>query len=244
MKVKEYLLKKMSEGTVHMTLIDPDKQPAEEAAKIAHTAEMLGTDAIMIGGSTHVTQENLDDTAKAIKKVVKIPVIYFPSGAHALSHHCDALYFMSMVNSRNMKMVMGEQVAASMIVKKLGIEPISMGYVIVEPGMKVGEIGEAEPVKRDDIKKATSYALATEYLGMSLVYLEAGSGSPTTVPPAMIAAVKSQISIPLLVGGGIRDAKAALEVKAAGADAIITGTLVEGSDYASRLGEVIKAIKG
>lgn len=243
MKVKEYLLKKMSEGTVHMTLIDPDKQPADEAAKIALTAEKLGTDAIMIGGSTHVTQENLDETAVAIKKVVKIPVIYFPSGAHALSRHCDALYFMSMVNSRNMKMVMGEQVAASMIVKMLGIEPISMGYVIVEPGMKVGEVGEAELVKRDDIKKAMAYALAIEYLGMSLAYLEAGSGSPDPVPASMISAVKSQISIPLLVGGGIRDVKAALEVKAAGANAIITGTLVEGSDYSSKLGEVIRAIK-
>lgn len=243
MKVKEYLLKKMSEGTVHMTLIDPDKQPAEVAAIIAINAEKLGTDAIMIGGSTDVTQDNLDSTAIAIKKAVKVPVIYFPSGAHALSRHCDALYFMSMVNSRNLRMVMKEQVTASPIVKKLGIEPISMGYVIVEPGMKVGEVGEAELVKRDDIQGAAAYALAIEYLGMSLVYLEAGSGSPTPVPSPMISAVKSQISIPLLIGGGIRDAKAAAEVKAAGANAIITGTLVEGTDYVTRLGEVIRAIK-
>ena len=244
MTVKEYLFKKMSEGTIHMTLIDPDKQPAEMAAEIARTAEGMGSDAIMIGGSTDVTQENLDATAKAIKAVVKIPVIYFPSGAHALSRHCDALYFMSMMNSRNLRMVMGEQVAASQIVKMLGIEPVSMGYIIVEPGMKVGEVGQADVIKRDDVKAAVSYALAAEFLGMSMVYLEAGSGAPAPVPPAMVAAVKSQISIPLLVGGGIRDPQAALAAKEAGANAIITGTLVEGQDYSTRLGQVIAAIKG
>ncbi|MDD3398204.1 MAG: geranylgeranylglyceryl/heptaprenylglyceryl phosphate synthase [Candidatus Methanomethylophilaceae archaeon] len=244
MTVKEYLFKKMSEGTIHMTLIDPDKQPAELAAEIARTAEGMGSDAIMIGGSTDVTQENLDATAKAIKAVVDIPVIYFPSGAHALSRHCDALYFMSMMNSRNLRMVMGEQVTASQIVKMLGIEPVSMGYIIVEPGMKVGEVGQAEVIKRDDVKTAVSYALAAEYLGMSMVYLEAGSGAPQPVPPAMVATVKSQISIPLLVGGGIRDPQTALAAKEAGANAIITGTLVEGQDYSTRLGEVIAAIKG
>lgn len=244
MTVKEYLFKKMSEGTIHMTLIDPDKQPAELAAEIARTAEGMGSDAIMIGGSTDVTQENLDATAKAIKAVVDIPVIYFPSGAHALSRHCDALYFMSMMNSRNLRMVMGEQVTASQIVKMLGIEPVSMGYIIVEPGMKVGEVGQAEVIKRDDVKTAVSYALAAEYLGMSMVYLEAGSGAPQPVPPAMVATVKSQISIPLLVGGGIRDPQTALAAKEAGANAIITGTLVEGQDYSTRLAEVIAAIKG
>ena len=244
MTVKEYLFKKMSEGTIHLTLIDPDKQPAEMAAEIARTAEGMGSDAIMIGGSTDVTQENLDATAKAIKAVVKIPVIYLPSGAHALSRHCDALYFMSMMNSRNLRMVMGEQVAASQIVKMLGIEPVSMGYIIVEPGMKVGEVGQADVIKRDDVKAAISYALAAEFLGMSMVYLEAGSGAPAPVPPAMVAAVKSQINIPLLVGGGIRDPQTALAAKEAGANAIITGTLVEGQDYSTRLGQVIAAIKG
>lgn len=244
MTVEEYLDKRMSEGTIHMTLIDPDKQEAAVAAEIARSAVDLGSDVIMIGGSTDVTQENLDATASAIKAVVDVPVIYFPSGAHAISAHCDALYFMSMVNSRSLSMVIGEQIKASRIVKKLGIEPLSMGYIIVEPGMKVGEVGEAKPVRRDDIDSAISYALTAEYYGMGLVYLEAGSGADLPVPPAMISAVKSEISVPLLVGGGIRTPEAARAAKEAGADAIITGTLVEGEDYTGPLGAVIAAIKG
>ncbi|MEI6797569.1 MAG: phosphoglycerol geranylgeranyltransferase, partial [Methanomassiliicoccales archaeon] len=178
MKVMNYIVDKVRLGPLHMTLIDPDKQAPSKAAEIAATAEALGTDAIMIGGSTDVTQDNLDATAIAIKHVVKIPVIYFPSGAHAISAHCDAIYYMSMLNSRDIRNVVGEQVAASLIVKKLGLEPLSMGYIIVEPGMKVGEVGKADVVKRDDPKRACAYALAAEYMGMKLVYLEAGSGAP------------------------------------------------------------------
>jgi phosphoglycerol geranylgeranyltransferase len=244
MKVMQYIIDKVKSGPLHMTLIDPDKQPAIKAAEIAAKAESLGTDAIMIGGSTDVTQENLDATALAIKKVVKIPVIYFPSGAHALSAHCDALYYMSMLNSRDIRNVIGEQVAASLIVKKLGIEPLSMGYIIVEPGMKVGEVGKAEVIKRDDPKRACAYALAAEYMGMNLVYLEAGSGAPQPVPAEMIAMVRKTISVPLIIGGGIRNPSDAKTARMAGADIVVTGTLIEDGDFTGKLSEVIQAIKG
>ncbi len=243
MKVKDYLLEKMAAGTIHMTLIDPDKQAPERAAAIAADAEALGTDAIMIGGSTDITQKNLDETAVAIKGSVSIPVIYFPSGAHALSANCDALYFMSMLNSRDVRMVIREQAMAAPIVKKLGIEPISMGYIIVEPGMKVGEVGKADLIRRDDPMSAVGYALAAEYLGMDLVYLEAGSGADMPVPSEMVGAVKGLTSIPLIVGGGIRSAEAAKAAKDAGANAVVTGTLVEVDGYLQELEAVITSVK-
>lgn len=157
MKVKEYILERFrAKKPMHMTLIDPAKQEVEKAAGIALAAERLGSDAIMVGGSTDVTQENLDATVKAIKRCVRLPVIYFPSGAHAISPYTDAIYFMSMLNSRNIRMVIGEQVMGAPIVAKLGLETIAMGYVIVEPGMKVGEVGEAEVVRRSDPKMAVA----------------------------------------------------------------------------------------
>jgi phosphoglycerol geranylgeranyltransferase len=244
MKVMQYIIDKTRQGPLHMTLIDPDKQAPGKAAEIAVKAEALGTDAIMIGGSTDVTQENLDATAIAIKEAVKIPVIYFPSGAHAISGHCDALYYMSMLNSRDIRNVIGEQVAASLIVKKLGLEPISMGYIIVEPGMKVGEVGKADLIKRDEAKKACAYAMAAEFMGMSLVYLEAGSGAPQPVPPEMIGMVRKTITVPLIVGGGIRGPSEARAVRVAGANVVVTGTLVEEGDFTDRLRDVIQAIKG
>ncbi len=178
-----------------------------------------------------------------IKKVVKIPVIYFPSGADAMSGYFDAIYFMSMLNSHNLRHVIREQVAGAPIVRRLGLEPISMGYVIIAPGMKVGEVGEADIIPRNDIKSAVSYALAAEYLGMQTVYLEAGSGAPEPVPEDMIKAVKQELKIPLFIGGGIREPEAALRVKNAGADVIITGTIVENNNYSRRLESIIRAIK-
>ena len=243
MKVIEYLREKVKKGTLHMTLIDPAKQEPEQAGEIAASAERFGTDAIMVGGSTGITQENLDATILAIKASTKLPVIYFPSGANAISPYSDAIYFMSMLNSRNVKMIIGEQVTFR-IVKKLGIEPVSMGYIIVEPGMKVGEVGEANVVKRDDPKAAVSYALAAEFMGMQLVYLEAGSGAPTPVPREIISEVRKNITVPLIVGGGIREPEQATMVREAGADIIVTGTVVENGGYEVKLKAIIQAVKG
>lgn len=243
MKVNDYLREKIKNGPLHMTLIDPAKQEPEKAGEITRLAYELGTDAIMVGGSTGVTQQNLDATVLEIKKNVKVPVIYFPSGADAMSGYCDAIYFMSMLNSRTLRHVIREQVAGAPIVRKLNLEPISMGYIIVAPGMKVGEVGEADVIPRGDLNMAVAYALAAEYLGMQTVYLEAGSGAPEPVPEEMIKAVKSKIKIPLFVGGGIREPEAALRVKNAGADVIITGTIVENNNYSRRLESIIRAIK-
>ena len=243
MKVKEYISQKIGKGTLHMTLLDPAKQSPKEAAEVARRAQQFGTDAIMVGGSTDVTQQNLDETVLAIKKVCSLPVIYFPSGAHAISPYCDAIYFMSMLNSKNLKLVIGEQVIGAPIIKKLKLEPIAMGYIIIAPGMKVGEVGHAEPIPRDDLKLASSYALAAEYMGMHLVYLEAGSGAPEPVPMEMVSAVKQTISIPLIVGGGIRSAEQALAAMKAGADIIVTGTIAENDDLGA-LHKIIDTIKG
>ena len=243
MTVDELLREKLRRGPLHMTLVDPDKQKPAVAGEIVKEACRLGTDAIMVGGSTDVTQENLDQTVLAIKAKVDVPVIYFPSGAHAISPFADAIYFMSMLNSRNLKMVMGEQVMGAPIVKKIGLEPLSMGYIIVAPGMKVGEVGMADVIPRDAPKTAVAYALAAQFLGMKYVYLEAGSGAPDTVPEDMIRAVRAAIDVPLLVGGGIRDAETAAMVKNAGADIIVTGTIVEEGHYMDRLRDIIKAIR-
>ncbi|QLH74510.1 MAG: geranylgeranylglyceryl/heptaprenylglyceryl phosphate synthase [Methanomassiliicoccales archaeon] len=242
MKVFDYITQGIGKGTMHMTLLDPAKQSPEEAAAIAKEAQDYGTDAIMVGGSTDITQENLDATVKAIKKVCSVPVIYFPSGAHAISRYTDAIYFMSMLNSRNVKMVVGEQVMGAPIVKALGLEPLSMGYIIVAPGMKVGEVGQADPIPRDDLKLACAYALAAEYMGMRLVYMEAGSGAPEPVPIEMVSAVKKTISVPLIIGGGIRRPEQAAAIARAGADIIVTGTIAEHDDL-SALGSIIKAVK-
>ncbi|HEX9907248.1 MAG TPA: geranylgeranylglyceryl/heptaprenylglyceryl phosphate synthase [Thermoplasmata archaeon] len=242
MKVRESLLKALEKHKLHMTLIDPAKQSAEESGEIAAKASRAGTDAIMVGGSTGVTSINLDKAIEQIKARVSLPVIYFPSGANAISRRCDAIYFMSMLNSRNVKNITGEHAKGAPLIKKLGIEPISMGYVIVEPGMRVGEVGEANLVGRDDIETLVGYAIATEFFGMDFLYLEAGSGAPEPVPLEMISAARECVEIPILVGGGIVSPKQAGAIASAGADIVVTGTLVENGDFERELKAIVETV--
>jgi phosphoglycerol geranylgeranyltransferase len=240
----EYIVETLRSHKMHMTLVDPAKQSPETAGAIALKAQSAGSDAIMVGGSTGITQENLDRTIDEIKRASELPVIYFPSGANAIAKRCDAIYFMSMLNSRNPRNITGEHARGAPVIKSLGLEPLSMGYIIVEPGMKVGEVGEADVVGREDTERAVGYALAAEFLGMALVYLEAGSGAPAPVPVNMIRSVKESIGIPLIVGGGITSPDRAKEIAVAGADIIVTGTLVENGDFEEPLRAVVSAVHG
>lgn len=230
---------------MHFTLLDPDKQKPSIAGQIARTVTDAGSSAIMVGGSTLQSQKQVDEAVQAIKKNSDLPVILFPSGAKFLSKYADAVFFMSLLNSNNVGYVIREHVKGAPFVKYSGLEPISMGYVIVEPGMTAGRMGEADLIKRDDLQTAVGYALATEYLGMRFFYLEAGSGAPAPVPNEMIQAVKKNTSIPILVGGGIRDSETAKEKAFAGADIIITGTAIEEDTHLkTTLANIIDAIEG
>ena len=240
MKVLEHLDK----DTVHLTLLDPDKQDPAEAGKIALAASLGGTDGIMVGGSQRVSQENLDATVKSIKEHVDLPVILFPGGVTGISKHADAIFFMSLLNSRNPYFITGAQAQGAPIVKAVGIEPIPMGYIVVEPGGAVGKVGEADLIPKDNPQAAAGYALAAQYLGMNLIYLEAGSGADRHVPAEMITAVKSAVDIPLIVGGGIQTGEDAKAVKEAGADIIVTGTIVEQvTDVEGKIKEITTALK-
>lgn len=244
MKVMEYIENKIEDGTLHMGLIDPDEQEPRRAGEIAEILEDLGSDAVMVGGSTGIVKDKLDSTVKKIKEHSDLPVILFPSTAKAISQYVDAIYFMSMLNSTDINRIIAEQVAGAPYVKKLGIEPLSMGYVIVEPGMTVGKVGKADLVPRDNPELAVNYGLAAKYLGMKLLYLEAGSGAPDHVPSEMVKTVKQEVDMPLVVGGGIRTGEQARELAKAGADVLVTGTVIEESkSLRKKLEGLISAIK-
>jgi phosphoglycerol geranylgeranyltransferase len=239
------IMEKLEQHRLHFTLLDPDKQGPEKASRMACAAYRAGTDAIMIGGSTGYSAEDLDTTVMAIKATCPLPVILFPTSAGLISPHIDAIFFMSMLNSCSCDYLIREHAKAAPYIRKLGIEPISMGYLIVEPGMRVAEVGQAECVPRADTEQAVGYAMAAEMLGMSLVYLEAGSGSPEPVPPAMVERVVQSVSIPVITGGGITRPEHSRAAVEAGASIVVTGTVVERSeDMEQVLRDIIQAMKG
>jgi phosphoglycerol geranylgeranyltransferase len=243
--IEQYLLEKIkTDGTIHITLIDPEKVTVEGARKIALSSKNSGTSAIMIGGSTFVSQTHLDEVVKSIKQTVTIPTILFPNNVTGISCHADAIWFMSLLNSVDPYFLIGAQILGAPLVKKFKIEPMSMGYIIVGDGGTAGIVGKAIALPYNKPELAAVHALAGQYLGMRFIYLEGGSGAANPVPPEMIRASKQLIDVPLIVGGGIKTKEQAVTAASAGADIIVTGNLTESNDANERISQIISVIKG
>jgi len=244
-RVEKYLLEKIkAEGSIHITLIDPEKVTPPQASRVAENSKISGTSAMMVGGSTFVSQPHLDAVVKAIRRTVKIPAILFPNNVTGISRHADAIWFMSLLNSVDPYFLIGAQILGAPLVKKYGLEPISMGYVIVGEGGTAGIVGKAIAVPYNKPELAAAHALAGQYLGMHFIYLEGGSGAKNPVPPEMIRTVKHFIDIPLIVGGGIRTKEQSLAAASAGADIIVTGNITESIHAKEKVSEIIDGVKG
>jgi phosphoglycerol geranylgeranyltransferase len=242
MNVESYLSKRLKEKKLHLTLIDPEEQNPAKAVEIAKNAIAGGTDGIMLGGSTTDSIE-LDLTAKALQESVDVPIILFPGNISGVSKYADAIFFMSLLNSNNPYWIIGAPALGAPLIKKLGIETIPMGYLVVEPGGTVGWVGDAKLIPRAKPDIAMAYSMAAEFLGMKLLYLEAGSGADQSVPEEMIAKVKKATDLILIVGGGIRDGETARKIAEAGADIIVTGTVVENnSKVEDKIKELVDGI--
>jgi len=242
--VEKYLLEKINaERSIHMTLVDPEKITPDQASQIAENSKASDSAAIMVGGSTFVSQVHLDAVVKAIKSTVELPTILFPNNVSGISQHADAIWFMSLLNSVDPYFIMGAHVLGAPLVRKFGLEPISMGYIIVGEGGTASIIGKAIPVPYDKPELAAAHALAAKYLGMHFIYLEGGSGAKNPVPPEMIHTVKKVVDIPLVVGGGIRTKEQAVTAALAGADIIVTGNLIESDDALRQISEIVDGIK-
>ncbi|MGC8832083.1 MAG: geranylgeranylglyceryl/heptaprenylglyceryl phosphate synthase [Thermoproteota archaeon] len=239
-KTEKYLYERIEkEGFIHITLIDPEKMNRiEDVVKAAETA---GSSAFMIGGSTsHMTSDYEEAIAK-VKSNSKLPVIIFPSNVASIARGADAIWFMSLLNSTNPYYIIGAQVLGVKTIRELNLEAIPMAYLILGIGGAAGYIGDAKPLPFEIPELTVGYAMAAEALGFRFVYLEAGSGVKTHVPEKTVSMVKRSVSIPLIVGGGIREGSAAESIVSSGADIIVTGDVLEEADaLRDKLSEIIE----
>jgi len=243
-KVESYLLEKIeSDGSIHMTLIDPERVTPPQASRIASKAKASETSAIMLGGSTFVSSVHLDGVVKAIRRTVDIPVILFPNNVTGICRYADAIWFMSLLNSVDPYFLIGAQILGAPLVRKYSLEPIPLGYIILGDGGTAGVVGRAIPLPYGKPELAVAHALAGQYLGMRFIYLEGGSGAKNPVPPDMIRAVKHHIDVPLVVGGGIKSREQAFAAASAGADVIVTGNVVENDGFRKKVSEIIEGIR-
>ncbi len=224
--LKDYQQKKRKSWAI---LIDPDKTTEIKCLEIIAQSQEFPPDFFFVGSSLLLSHQNLHLIVALIKKHTNIPVILFPGSYQHLSKQADAVLFLSLISGRNSDYLIGNQVFAAPLLKQMNIEIIPTGYILVESGKQtsVAYISNTMPIPYDKNDIALSTALAGQYLGLQVIYLEAGSGAEKPVSKEMIQAVKQTIDIPLIVGGGIRTEIAFKEALKAGADLVVTGNILE-----------------
>lgn len=244
-KVEIYLNSKITEkGCIHLALVDPDKCTPQIAKELSREAKGCGTSAIMVGGSTSMGGDYLDNLIGGLKSGSDLPVILFPGNLFGVSRSANAVWFMSVLNSTNSFYITGAQAIGSRMVKAYDLEAIPLGYIIVSPGGTAGFISQANLVPYEKPEAAAIFALAAQFMGMRFVYLERGSGVDGPISPLMVKTVKNVLSESrLIVGGGIRKREQAKEIAKAGADIIVTGSVLEEESAGSSLKDIIGGIE-
>lgn len=210
-------------------LIDPDF--GQDEARLERTVQnacMAKADLVFVGGSL-LTSSAFDRCVELVRLWSTKPVVLFPGSPSQLSTHADAVLFLSLISGRNPELLIGHHVVAAPTVKALGLEAIPTGYMLVDGGRTTTAhyVSQSSPIPYDKPGIAAATALAGELLGLRSIYLDTGSGAPRTVSPEMIAAVRTTVDLPIIVGGGIRTAEQARQLCEAGADVLVVGTAFE-----------------
>lgn len=208
-------------------LLDPDKTGKETLKKVLRIATESGTDYIFTGGS--LSFRNIDDLIADIKKNTSLPVVLFPGNLLQLSLRADIILLLSLISGRNAELLIGNHVTAAPYLRNSRDKLIPTGYMLISCGKRttVEYISQTEAIPPDKTDVAVATAIAGEMLGLKLIYLEAGSGAEHHVPVSIVSAVRQNITIPLIVGGGIRKEKEVEDIFSAGADMIVLGNACE-----------------
>jgi len=221
MNVKEYILLKRQMGQ-HLlaVLLDPEHPIAFAPG------ELDGADLIFVGGSTGKLSP---DFIEQLRSITHRPIVLFPGNPNQFVAEADALLFLSMISSHNPQVLIEQQVQVARAVHTSGIETIPMGYILIDGGKptSVQLTSHTNPIAQDDVERIVDTAIAGELLGHQLIYLEAGSGAKTPVSIDIIRQVRSAISVPLIVGGGITSPEGMRAAWQAGADIVVIGNYLE-----------------
>lgn len=209
-------------------LIDPDKVKTQYIHEIIDLALVSKVDYFFLGGSLIVDDE-LNQCLLAIKEHTNIPTILFPGSTMQVNHNADAILFLSLISGRNPDLLIGRQVEAAPMLMRSPLEVIPTGYILIDGGIgtSVLYMSNTQPIPANKTEIALCTALAGELLGLKLIFMDAGSGAKMPINEKMIRKVSSHLSIPLVVGGGIRTPERAVASASAGADVIVVGNAIE-----------------
>lgn len=230
-------------GAGYLILIDPDKFDTTKLPSFVRDATEAGADGFLVGGSLLLSNE-IDKLIQMIKSNTTLPVIIFPGSLFQVSPVADAILFLLLISGRNPEHLIGNQVIAAPIIKRIGLEAISTGYMLIEAGKTTSAefMSNTRPIPQNKPDIAVAHALAAEFIGLKLLYLDAGSGADFPVPDEMIQRIAKHSSLPMIIGGGIRNPEVAQQKVKAGASFVVTGTINEQNSHHTLVREFAEAI--
>ena len=225
--IQDSIISKIGKEKQVALLIDPDNYEEESLIKTVDFANRFSIDYILLGGS--LISKPVNPVVDLIKENSSIPLILFPGSLLQLSDRADGILLLSLVSGRNPDYLIGNHIIAAPMLKKSNLEIISTAYILIESGIptSVEYMSFTKPIPSNKPEIAIATALASEMLGFKIIYLEAGSGAQSPVPESIIKGVKENVSIPVIVGGGIRSKDDAKKIFQAGADIIVVGNAIE-----------------
>jgi len=209
-------------------LLDPDKLTVELITNLISKINQSPATHILVGGSSF-EGNHLEELILLLKQNSHLPILLFPGSSTQISSAADGILFLQLLSGRNSEYLVEQQIKAVPVLEKTNLEIISTGYILIESGSEtaVERVSQTKPLDRNNFDYAAQTAKAGEFIGNKLIYLEAGSGAQNPVPIDMITTVAKRISVPLIVGGGIRSKYGIEEAFTAGADMVVIGTAFE-----------------
>jgi len=225
---KEIALAKDQNRKLLAILLDPDKVEMDNLSVLIDRIIKSPATHVFVGGSI-VKTDKMDELVLYLKEKLALPILLFPGNPSQISVLADGILFLSLLSGRNPEYLIEHHISSVPILKNTNLEIIPTGYVLIESGTitAVERVSQTKPLGRTNLSLVCHTAKAGEYLGNKLIYLEAGSGAKLRVPLEMITAVSREVSIPLVVGGGIRSQKEIQQAFNAGADLVVIGTAFE-----------------
>lgn len=228
---KDILEAKAKQHKLLAILLDPDKLEVDSIKTLVSKINTSPATHIFVGGSI-VANHQTEIIVKEIKKHTTLPLILFPGDSNQITNAADGILFLSLLSGRNPEFLIDQHVKAAPLLQKSNLEVIPTGYILINGGVEtaVQNVSNTKPIERDNTELALHTALAGQYSGKQLIYLEAGSGAKLAVTTEMVSEVSKLLHIPLIVGGGIRTNSQIQDVYKAGADIVVIGTAFEEND--------------
>ena len=237
--------KRKKNGTQVLALVDPDSKNDSALPKIMDIINISDFDAVLVGGSS-ISDDLFEERITYINNNTDLPVIIFPGDSSQLSKNVDAILFLSLLSGRNPKYLVEEQVLSSMYIYRNKLEAIPTGYLLFKTDKKsaVEKVSNTQPLDMTDKDNVISHALAAQYMGNKLLFLECGSDSNLTIAPDLLNEITQHVDIPVMVGGGIKNKEMAISLAKSGASYLVIGSLIEqtlNSDLTIQINSAIRS---